>query len=153
VVPVVAADVFEPAQVLGHEDVRDLLDLAEPLALLQVGTLHHHTATTRAELMQEYVDALRPAAGWWSRTSSTRAPRGSARWRGAWSRCSCTARCARGSSGPEQIAAFLPGLEIIPPGPAGPGSWSCATCGGRRSPPATAEPGAAVHRRAVARKP
>src|SRR5918997_3382871 len=39
---VVEADIFRPADVLGNETVRGLLDLTQPLALLQVGTLHHY---------------------------------------------------------------------------------------------------------------
>jgi hypothetical protein len=55
---ITAADIFQPEQVLGDETVRSHLDFSKPLALLQVGTLHHYVANDGAELMRHYVDAL-----------------------------------------------------------------------------------------------
>ncbi|MEX5717034.1 SAM-dependent methyltransferase [Geodermatophilus maliterrae] len=118
----VAADVFEPAQVLGHEDVRDLLDLAEPLALLQVGTLHHHSGDDGAELMQEYVDAL--PSGSWVVVAHFLDPGAEGlgplarRMEQVFLHSPMRSGVFRAR---EQIAAFLPGLEIIPPGPGRPG--------------------------------
>jgi SAM-dependent methyltransferase len=58
-VRMVAADIFEPRQVLEHQVVRSVLDLGEPLVLLQVGTMHHVTDDERAPaIMREYIDAL-----------------------------------------------------------------------------------------------
>ncbi len=54
------ADVFEPRQVLEHDDVLRHLDLSQPVALLHVSTLHYHAGDRGrpAEIIQEYVDAL-----------------------------------------------------------------------------------------------
>lgn len=38
---IASADIFQPAQVLGNDEVRAHLDFSQPIALLQVGTLHH----------------------------------------------------------------------------------------------------------------
>ncbi|WP_329056222.1 SAM-dependent methyltransferase [Amycolatopsis sp. NBC_01488] len=54
----VSADIFQPADVLDNEVVRRHLDFAQPLALLQVGTLHHYVADNGADLMRDYVAAL-----------------------------------------------------------------------------------------------
>jgi S-adenosyl methyltransferase len=58
----VGADIFVPIQVLHHHAVRRFLDLTQPVALYQCGTLHHHPADPTgercAEIMAEYVDAL-----------------------------------------------------------------------------------------------
>ncbi|GAA4614765.1 SAM-dependent methyltransferase [Saccharopolyspora hordei] len=54
-----AADIFEPAQVLQDEVVRTHLDFSEPIALFQIGTLHHHDGERPPQdIMREYVDAL-----------------------------------------------------------------------------------------------
>lgn len=57
----VDADIFRPQEVIGHETVRGQLDFAQPIALLQVGTLHHR-AGDPSDLMREYVDALPPGS-------------------------------------------------------------------------------------------
>ncbi|QWF84088.1 SAM-dependent methyltransferase [Amycolatopsis sp. CA-230715] len=54
----VSEDIFQPAQVLANETVRQYIDFTQPLALLQVGTLHHYTADNGADLMREYIAAL-----------------------------------------------------------------------------------------------
>ncbi len=54
-----AADIFEPSQILGDEVVRKYLDFSEPIALFQLGTLHHYDGKrSPGDIMQEYVDAL-----------------------------------------------------------------------------------------------
>lgn len=113
-----AADIFEPTQVLGHELVGKHLNFLEPLALLHVGTLHHYTADNGADLMQEYIDALpagsyvaiahffdpeTPAHSQLARKMEDvfiHSPMGSGKFRTR-----------------EQLKAFLPGLEIVQPGP------------------------------------
>ena len=55
---IVSADIFQPSQVLGHNTVRTHLDFSRPMALLQVGTLHHYTGDDGADLMRRYVKAL-----------------------------------------------------------------------------------------------
>lgn len=55
------ADIFNPPEVLGSEPVEQLLDFARPLGLLQVATMHHHSADfglPPAEVMRQYIDAL-----------------------------------------------------------------------------------------------
>jgi SAM-dependent methyltransferase len=56
----VAEDIFEPARVLGNETVREHIDFSQPIALLQMGTLHHFNGDRDrpAEIMKEYIDAL-----------------------------------------------------------------------------------------------
>jgi SAM-dependent methyltransferase len=62
-VRMVGADIFEPRRVLENEVVRSAVDFAEPLVLLQVGTMHHVADDTRApEIMREYIDALAPGS-------------------------------------------------------------------------------------------
>ncbi|MBM7808751.1 SAM-dependent methyltransferase [Geodermatophilus bullaregiensis] len=119
---VVAADVFAPAQVLGHEDVRGLLDLTEPVALLQVGTLHHHPGDDGAELMREYVDAL-PSGSWvvvahFLDPGTEELGPLARRMEEVFVHSPMRSGLFRTR---EQITAFLPGLELVPPGPGRPG--------------------------------
>jgi len=53
-------DLTEPRKVLEDPVVTRHLDFDRPIALLQVGTLHHYdeTGLTCAELMAQYIDAL-----------------------------------------------------------------------------------------------
>jgi hypothetical protein len=54
-----AADIFNPREVLNDEIVRKHLDFSEPIALFQLGTLHHYDGErTPQSIMAEYVDAL-----------------------------------------------------------------------------------------------
>ncbi|MFI6870324.1 SAM-dependent methyltransferase [Nocardia sp. NPDC050406] len=55
---IVNADIFRPFEVLKNPTVRAYLDLAEPVALFQVGTLHHYPDDDVADIMHTYVDAL-----------------------------------------------------------------------------------------------
>ncbi|MEU5849855.1 SAM-dependent methyltransferase [Saccharopolyspora shandongensis] len=53
------ADIFEPAQILQDEVVKRHLDLSEPVALFQLGTLHHYDGERPpSDIMREYIDAL-----------------------------------------------------------------------------------------------
>ncbi|MDQ4117390.1 MAG: SAM-dependent methyltransferase [Actinomycetota bacterium] len=54
------ADIFDPANVVGDPAVRRFLDFDEPIALFQLGTLHHYDDPARSpqSIMEEYVDAL-----------------------------------------------------------------------------------------------
>ncbi len=55
----VAADIFRPKEILGNETVRKHIDFSQPLALLQVGTLHHYDdERPPQDIMAEYIDAL-----------------------------------------------------------------------------------------------
>ncbi|GAA1262164.1 SAM-dependent methyltransferase [Saccharothrix xinjiangensis] len=55
-----AADIFKPQEILNDPVVRKHIDFSEPLALFQMGTLHHYNGAspTSAEIMAEYVEAL-----------------------------------------------------------------------------------------------
>lgn len=57
-VHMVEADIFKPGGVLQHPVVSQNLDLAEPIVLLHVGTLHHLEGDRGPQVMQQYVDAL-----------------------------------------------------------------------------------------------
>ena len=114
----VSADIFQPADVLEDEVVRRHLDFTRPLALLQVGTLHHYVADNGADLMREYIAALPSGSfvviahffdpGTDELSGLARkmedlfihSPMGSGKFR--------TER---------QILEFVDGLEIMPPGP------------------------------------
>ncbi|ACU34532.1 SAM-dependent methyltransferase [Actinosynnema pretiosum subsp. pretiosum] len=55
-----AADIFDPEAILDDPVVREHIDFSKPVALLQLGTMHHHNGTspTSREIMAKYVDAL-----------------------------------------------------------------------------------------------
>ncbi len=54
-----AADIFTPRQVINDEVVRSHLDFSKPIALLQLGTLHHYDGQRSLHsIMTEYIDAL-----------------------------------------------------------------------------------------------
>ncbi|PZS38114.1 MAG: hypothetical protein DLM62_15550, partial [Pseudonocardiales bacterium] len=54
-----AADIFKPDQIINNEVVRKYLDFSEPIALFQIGTLHHHDGERSPQsIMAEYIDAL-----------------------------------------------------------------------------------------------
>ncbi|MFJ8039242.1 SAM-dependent methyltransferase [Kitasatospora sp. NPDC096147] len=57
----VDADIFDPEALLRDGRVRSALDWTAPIALLQIGTLHHYTDEAlrpRRDLVRAYVDAL-----------------------------------------------------------------------------------------------
>jgi len=56
----VSADIFDPDEILGNEEIRQHIDFTEPLAFLQAGTLHHYNSDELppAAVMRRYVDAL-----------------------------------------------------------------------------------------------
>ncbi|MBV8995929.1 MAG: SAM-dependent methyltransferase [Pseudonocardiales bacterium] len=54
-----AADIFNPRDLINDEVVRKQLDFSEPIALFQLGTLHHYDgARSPQSIMAEYIDAL-----------------------------------------------------------------------------------------------
>jgi hypothetical protein len=54
-----AADIFKPREVLDDEIVSRHLDFSEPIALFQIGTLHHYDGEPGpVEVMREYIEAL-----------------------------------------------------------------------------------------------
>jgi len=59
----VAADLTKPDEVLNHPDVTRYLDFTKPVALYQIGTLHHcPDADVVRAFMRAYVDALAPGS-------------------------------------------------------------------------------------------
>ena len=119
---VVEADVFRPSDVLGNEAVRDLLDFTRPVALLQVGTLHHYTGDDGAELMRQYVDALPSGsfvaiAHFFDPETEELSPL-ARRMEQVFLHSPMRSGVFRTRA---QITGFLPGLEIVPPGPGRPG--------------------------------
>ncbi|ADJ50728.1 hypothetical protein AMES_8902 [Amycolatopsis mediterranei S699] len=114
----VAEDIFEPQRILENEVVRQHIDFTEPVALLQMGTLHHFNGTPErpAEIMKEYIDAL-PSGSFVAishffdpedEDSATarkmedfflHSPMGSGTFRRQ-----------------QEIEALFPGLEMVPPG-------------------------------------
>jgi SAM-dependent methyltransferase len=58
----VSADIFDPDEVLGMDEVRSFLDFSQPIAVIQNGTLHHYIGTEGAQIMQKYVDAVVPGS-------------------------------------------------------------------------------------------
>lgn len=56
----VSADIFQPQEILENEVVRKHIDFSQPVAFLQMGTLHHYDGPRErpAQIMHEYVSAL-----------------------------------------------------------------------------------------------
>jgi hypothetical protein len=55
----VSADIFEPEQVLENEVVRKHLDFSQPMAVFQLGTIHHYNGDRDPiDIMQTYIDAV-----------------------------------------------------------------------------------------------
>jgi hypothetical protein len=54
-----AADIFKPREVLDDEIVRRYLDFSKPIALFQLGTVHHYDGEpSPSDIMREYIEAL-----------------------------------------------------------------------------------------------
>ncbi|HJP75526.1 MAG TPA: SAM-dependent methyltransferase [Pseudonocardiaceae bacterium] len=56
----VSADIFQPQEILENELIRKHIDFTQPVAFLQMGTLHHYDGPRErpAEIMREYISAL-----------------------------------------------------------------------------------------------
>jgi SAM-dependent methyltransferase len=119
---VVDADIFQPAEVMDDETVRTHLDLSRPLALLQVGTLHHHVEDDGAELMRQYVDALPTGsfvvvAHFFDPGTDELSPL-ARRMEQVFLQSPMGSGVFRTRA---QITGFLPGLQLLPPGVGRPG--------------------------------
>ncbi|MFG1791251.1 SAM-dependent methyltransferase [Nocardia sp. NPDC049149] len=56
---VITADLRDPAKVLAHPDVQELIDFGEPVAVLLVGMLHHlHDDENPEDVVDGYMDAV-----------------------------------------------------------------------------------------------
>jgi SAM-dependent methyltransferase len=128
---IASADIYKPAEVLGHDAVRDHIDFTEPVALMHVSTMHHYVDDDGDRIMQEYIDSL-PSGSYVALShffdpADPAAPEHSALAR---KMEEIFLRSAMGSGvfrTREQIMMLLPGLEIVPPGPGrGPDLELCA---------------------------
>jgi SAM-dependent methyltransferase len=115
------ADIYRPADVLGHDLVSKHIDFTEPVALMHVSTMHHYIDDDGDRIMQEYIDAL-PSGSYVALShfydpADPAAPEHSALAR---KMEDIFVHSAMGSGvfrTKEQIMALLPGLEIVPSGP------------------------------------
>ncbi len=58
-----AAGIFSPREIINDEVVRRHLDFSQPIALFQLGTLHHYDGERSPQsIMAEYIDALSPGS-------------------------------------------------------------------------------------------
>ena len=60
----VPANIFDPASVVGHPDIRKFLNFDEPIVLIHNGTIHHYDDPARSpqSIMEEFVAALPPGS-------------------------------------------------------------------------------------------
>ncbi len=113
-----AADIFEPEKVLDDPVVTEQLDFSEPIALFQIGTLHHHDGERDpGEIMEAYVEAL--PSGSYVAVSHFFDPQDSEYSPLARRMEDVFLHSPMGTGlfrTDEQIRAMLPGLEIVEPG-------------------------------------
>ncbi|MEV5647659.1 SAM-dependent methyltransferase [Nocardia sp. NPDC052254] len=55
---IVSGDIFRPHEVLTDRTVRSEIDFDRPLAVFQIGTLHHYLGDDGPAVMQTYIDTL-----------------------------------------------------------------------------------------------
>ncbi|GAB3877533.1 SAM-dependent methyltransferase [Kibdelosporangium lantanae] len=123
----VAADLTKPAEVLDHRDVRGHLDLSKPVALYQIGTLHHcpDVDGIRA-FMRTYLDALAPgsyvAISHFHNPGPDSGDDGTAAEQ--MERVMADGRMGSGHFRPRaDIESFFGGWELVDPGLVSPSSW------------------------------
>ncbi|HEY3606785.1 MAG TPA: SAM-dependent methyltransferase [Pseudonocardiaceae bacterium] len=59
----IQGDLTRPEEILGHRELRDLLDLNQPVAVLMVAVLHFQPDTERcAAIVQRYAQAIAPGS-------------------------------------------------------------------------------------------
>lgn len=111
------ADLTRPEDVLADPVVRELIDFSQPLALLQMGTLHHYVGERPcADIMRTYIDAL--PSGSYVALSHFYDPQDensalARRMEQVYLNSPMGSGVFRTE---EQILAMLPGLELIDPG-------------------------------------
>ncbi|WP_158884348.1 SAM-dependent methyltransferase [Amycolatopsis anabasis] len=56
----ISADIFQPQEIMESEEIRRHIDFSQPIAFLQLGTLHHYDGPRErpAEMMREYLEYL-----------------------------------------------------------------------------------------------
>ncbi|MFI1919584.1 SAM-dependent methyltransferase [Nocardia sp. NPDC020380] len=55
---IVEADIFRPFEVMKNPEIRERIDFDRPVALFQIGTLHHYLGDDVDAMMGTYIDAL-----------------------------------------------------------------------------------------------
>ena len=104
------ADLTDPAAVLGHQAVKTVIDPAEPVCLILGLVLGLMPAARAREVVAGYADLVAP--GSLVVVSCARFDDGAV-WKQV--RAACTAAAPRNHAR-GQVAGFLAGLEIVPPG-------------------------------------
>ncbi|GAA4840291.1 SAM-dependent methyltransferase [Saccharopolyspora rosea] len=115
----VAADLTRPAEVLADPVVRAKIDFSRPLALYQIGTLHHVSdEQDPAAIMRRYLDAL--PAGSYVALAHLFNPRDGSELAEVAARVEQVCTSSSLGSGwfrtGEQILRFVDGLEVLEPG-------------------------------------
>ncbi|MFC9970930.1 SAM-dependent methyltransferase [Spirillospora sp. NPDC127200] len=111
---VVTADIREPEQLLGLQEVRGLIDFEQPVCVMLVGILHHLADEEGPGRIVEVLRDAVPSGSFFFITNFTRlgdAPESVALEKQLLEQLG-TGRVRT----PEELAAFFDGLEILPPG-------------------------------------
>ncbi|HEX2133105.1 MAG TPA: SAM-dependent methyltransferase [Actinophytocola sp.] len=120
----VSADIFRPEEVLNNELVRKHIDFTQPVGLLHIGTLHHYTADNGRDLMKDYIDAL-PSGSFVaiSHFFDPETPEHSALARKMEEIFIHSPMGSGMFRTRAQLMEFMPGLELVSPGPNKPADW------------------------------
>jgi O-methyltransferase involved in polyketide biosynthesis len=121
---VVQADLTDPDAVLADRGLRDLIDLRQPVCLILGGVLHFHPAPRARAVCAAWADRL-PSGSWLAvsvggYTDLELLDRMTA---------SYTAAPFQAHS-PDDIASFLDGLDLVPPGITEAGQWQAGVAAG-----------------------
>jgi SAM-dependent methyltransferase len=124
------ADLRDPGAVLRHPEVTSILDLGEPAGLILGMVAHLMRAGRAAAVVEEYVSAMAPGSV---------VILSSARWddRALWERVrDAYPLTVLINHTPDDLAAILGGLDLVPPGIAPAGAWrpGWADCPGTDAP-------------------
>jgi O-methyltransferase involved in polyketide biosynthesis len=106
----IQADITEPGEVLAHPTVRAAIDWAEPACVILAAVLHFRDTAAAGRLVAAFADAA--CAGSWLAVSVFSGQDGNmeARSRATYSAATFWIH------GPADLARWLDGLEVVPPG-------------------------------------
>ncbi|SDK77304.1 S-adenosyl methyltransferase [Actinopolyspora mzabensis] len=115
---IVDADIYKPEQVYNHDVVARNIDFEQPVGLLHISTIHHYPDDDYAELMRRYIEPL-PSGSFVavSHFLDPQTPELSPLARRLEDIMTQSAMGSGAFRTHEQIAAMVPGMEIIQPGP------------------------------------
>lgn len=115
---IVDADIYKPEEVYGHEAVKGSIDFTQPIGLLHISTIHHYTDDDYVELMRRYVEAL-PSGSYVavSHFLDPEIPELSPLARRLEEIMMNSAMGSGAFRTRDEIAAMVPGMDIIQPGP------------------------------------